>query len=223
MEYIDYSKYFTTYTPFVEEKKDKTTVDFADIRSNLDWNIPVYDFEYNSSETKSKIFDDLFDRNTNNSTNSSNPTSADTLQIGNFNTDAAAKELHKNCNYQLRSGQSRITQSNENQFSKKDPNKSGHYCGTSVRLALEAGGLGRIGANVGGSFGPVLLKHGWKEIPLTSEPQKGDIAVTTPFGTHKNGHVSMYDGTQWVSDFVQKSMFVFNSAKNHTKIYRYQG
>jgi len=79
MEYIDYSKYFTTYTPFVEEKKDKTTVDFADIRSNLDWNIPVYDFEYNSSETKSKIFDDLFDRNTNNSTNSSNPTSADTL------------------------------------------------------------------------------------------------------------------------------------------------
>ena len=60
MEYIDYSKYFTTYTPFVEEKKDKTTVDFADIRSNLDWNTPTYDFSISMPETKSKTFDDLF-------------------------------------------------------------------------------------------------------------------------------------------------------------------
>lgn len=84
MEYIDYSKYFTTYTPFVEEKKDKTTVDFADIRSNLDWNTPAYNFQspdiiYNHKAPVN--FSDLFNGSTPSSTENPGTTSTKTSSV----------------------------------------------------------------------------------------------------------------------------------------------
>jgi type VI secretion system secreted protein VgrG len=39
-------------------------------------------------------------------------------------------------------------------------------------------------------------------------PQKGDIAVfQPPNDKHRHGHIQMYNGTQWVSDFKQPRAF----------------
>lgn len=131
--------------------------------------------------------------------------------IGNFNLDAAVTTLHNNVDKNLKTGKP------------KDPNKSGHMCARAVRMAMEAGGLSTEGRpNYGGQYGSFLKKNGWAEV--NDIPQKGDIAVTKPHGTHKGGHVSMYDGKQWVSDYIQRDKFVYSSANdNNTTVYRYLG
>ena len=55
-------------------------------------------------------------------------------------------------------------------------------------------------------------------------PQKGDIAV---YQKNRNpnlpGHICMFDGRQWISDFFQRSMFVYPSSNvSHANIYRYE-
>lgn len=47
-------------------------------------------------------------------------------------------------------------------------------------------------------------------------PQKGDIVVFSAIKGHKHGHICMYDGNQWISDFKQRSMYSAGA-------YRYQG
>ena len=131
--------------------------------------------------------------------------------IGNFNLDAAVAVLHNNVTTNLKTGKP------------KDPTKSSHLCARAVRMAMEAGGLNTAGRpNYGGNYGPYLQKHGWAKIE--GAPQKGDIAVTKPHGTHSMGHISMYDGQKWISDFIQRDKFVYSSANDsNTTVYRYQG
>lgn len=133
-------------------------------------------------------------------------------KIGNFNLDAAVEELHKNVGTNLKTGKS------------KDPKKSGHMCARAVRMAMEAGGLSTEGRpNYGGQYGLFLQKNGWQEINGDT-PQKGDIAVTKPHGKHTGGHISMFDGEKWVSDYIQRDKFVYSSANdNNTTVYRYLG
>jgi len=55
-------------------------------------------------------------------------------------------------------------------------------------------------------------------------PQKGDIAV---YQKNRNpnlpGHICMFDGHQWISDFFQRSIFVYPSSNvSHANIYRYE-
>ena len=45
-------------------------------------------------------------------------------------------------------------------------------------------------------------------------PQKGDIAVFEPTDNHKYGHIQMYDGEQWRSDFKQNN---FSPGSGYTK------
>lgn len=45
---------------------------------------------------------------------------------------------------------------------------------------------------------------------------KGDIAVIQPYsGGDPNGHIAMYDGTQWVSDFTQRDLWGGPSYRKH--------
>jgi len=87
-------------------------------------------------------------------------------------------------------------------------------CATYVREAIEAGGLhvSRAGSGSGKDFGFRLVLIGFQPVPAGSAYQKGDVAVidgftkTTAEGIkkdHTDGHVAMYDGTQWISDFKQ--------------------
>lgn len=90
---------------------------------------------------------------------------------------------------------------------------SKHICATKVREALEAGGgdtTGHPGDAKG--WGRTLLRMGFREIPVEDpdkyKPLKGDVVVIQPYiGGNKSGHIAAYDGTSWISDFVQRDFW----------------
>ncbi len=87
------------------------------------------------------------------------------------------------------------------------------YCAQYVREALAAGGYTDLNANHppdAYQYGPYLTKDGF--VPVASNgtsysPKEGDVVVFQPVTGHDAGHIALYDGTQWVSDFKQKSMY----------------
>jgi hypothetical protein len=92
------------------------------------------------------------------------------------------------------------------------PESSG-YCALYVRQALEAGGIDTSDhPRSAKDYGPYLTK--WTFHMVTSNLEsgnyratRGDIAVFKGYGTDPhgawNGHIQMYNGKQWVSDFRQ--------------------
>ena len=80
-----------------------------------------------------------------------------------------------------------------------------------MRIALEAAGADTTGHPVPASdWGPTLLKIGYKEITAEfNTPQKGDIYIITKTQNHKYGHIAGFDGSQWISDFKQKSQVIY--------------
>ena len=109
--------------------------------------------------------------------------------------------------------------------------KSCGYCARYVRTAIEAGGLstaGRPGSaylytsflpKIG--FQPVTQLYGkssqsqWS----ASNAKPGDISVMS-HGQH--GHICMWDGRQWVSDFRQNNMWPY-SGDGQCSIFRFTG
>lgn len=54
------------------------------------------------------------------------------------------------------------------------------------------------------------------------KPLKGDIVVFPHVKGHIYGHIAMWNGTQWISDFKQKGIIVSNSYKGcEYEIFRY--
>jgi type VI secretion system secreted protein VgrG len=109
-------------------------------------------------------------------------------------------------------------------------------CALYVRRALEAGGVDLTHHPFSAKdYGPTLLTNGFSKFfefqqikPPTEAadgatvkvshsrstsdqqyvPKKGDVAVIQPYqGGDSNGHIAMYDGAQWVSDFKQRDMW----------------
>lgn len=82
-----------------------------------------------------------------------------------------------------------------------------HRCAASVREAMEAAGIStadRPASGDAGDYGPFLLRHGAQVIPADHyQPRPGDIAVYDKSEEHPAGHVQVFDGRHWVSDFVQ--------------------
>jgi len=50
----------------------------------------------------------------------------------------------------------------------------------------------------------ILSDIGFKQISKGS-PKKGDVYVEDRTSSHVHGHIAIYDGSNWVSDFIQKS------------------
>ena len=106
-----------------------------------------------------------------------------------------------------------------------EPSSKG-YCGKYVREAIEAGGIRLIRKNSAKDYGSSLNTAGFTE--YSSVPpggyKAGDIAVIqAPDSKQPNGHMQMYSGTNWISDFVQKSFWAGPSYRSNTpsfKIYR---
>jgi hypothetical protein len=85
-------------------------------------------------------------------------------------------------------------------------------------------------------LGPSLQGLGFKGVfsgtvnPADSDrsfttPQKGDVAVFQGVSGHDDGHVAIYDGSQWVSD-TKQPRFSANQkayAGGRFTIYRYPG
>ena len=97
---------------------------------------------------------------------------------------------------------------------------SRHACAKYVRMAIEAGGLSTVGRpNWAWKYIDYLPNIGFKFIGTfkrndSYRPKPGDIAVYTK-GGDKNvpGHICMWTGNEWASDFKQKSMIVYPSTK----------
>lgn len=102
--------------------------------------------------------------------------------------------------------------------------KCGH-CARAVRLALENAGFDlsshpRYATN----YGPTLIRLGFSEIPLEGyTPEKGDVRVWRPRPKQDPpaGHIDIYNGKNWVSDYIQRGNYPGDSYKQVTyKIYR---
>ncbi len=138
-------------------------------------------------------------------------------QIGDFNVTKAIDYLNYLTNFDL---------NYPNLSVQKNPNKSAHKCATAIQLTMAAGGLDVSGRpSEAGNYGPFLLKNGWVRLPNNTSFQKGDVCVTKGLGTKGYGHISMYNGQNWVSDFIQNSPLVYSKAKigTNTFFYRYKG
>jgi len=85
--------------------------------------------------------------------------------------------------------------------------RSSHHCAMYCRLGMEAAGLDtsdRPQSGDAGDYGPFLMRHGAQTVPPDSYvPQVGDVVVFNKTDQHPNGHIEMYDGQHWVSDFMQ--------------------
>lgn len=81
-----------------------------------------------------------------------------------------------------------------------------------VCMALEAGKFDVKGHPIDAfRYSAFLKKKGWREVsPIGYIPPKGDLIVMSPFvgrKKHLSGHIQMWNGTQWVSDFKQKALY----------------
>lgn len=95
--------------------------------------------------------------------------------------------------------------------------KSKGQCAKAVRLAIEAGGLstdGRPGSACDyDSFLPTL---GFYQVDAENyAPEIGDIVVHEAQEGHIHGHIAMYDGSVWISDFEQSDMFGGSAYRNN--------
>lgn len=95
-------------------------------------------------------------------------------------------------------------------------------CAWFVMRAMQAGGC-PIGILPAFAYKDVLPWYGFVEIDKKQPLQAGDIIVHPAVGRHVYGHIAMWTGRQWVSDFKQKSMFPARAyAKTDYKIYRHK-
>jgi hypothetical protein len=99
-------------------------------------------------------------------------------------------------------------------------------CAQFVRQAIEAGGIAvkvppkRFKDADGASacdYGASLLKAGFGVVfdnsaefacqQVDFKPLPGDVSIFQGFEGHRHGHIQMFNGVQWVSDFLQKQRY----------------
>lgn len=111
--------------------------------------------------------------------------------------------------------------------------KSTGSCARYVRTALEKAGYeeppGRPLSAYQYETTGFINKYGFNKVdagnPLTFKPKPGDISITKAFNNHKHGHIAIYDGKNWVSDFKQNSISIYRdlptqNAEDYISIYR---
>jgi type VI secretion system secreted protein VgrG len=106
---------------------------------------------------------------------------------------------------------------------------SAHACAKYVRIALEGGGIDTtVHPVLAKLYGPYLTRWGFKTVTATGyTPVTGDVRVFQPYtGGNTAGHIDMYNGTQWVSDFKEKSFWPGRGYQDNNatyEIYRWNG
>ena len=75
-------------------------------------------------------------------------------------------------------------------------------CAEYVRKAVEAGGLVLSRRASAKDYGESLRQVGFL-VANNTPIRAGDIAVIQPINGHPHGHIAMYNGSKWVSDFRQ--------------------
>lgn len=97
-------------------------------------------------------------------------------------------------------------------------------CAKFVRQAIRAGNIVVQSTGSSKDYGPLLRKAGFVEIPSSSSLLPGDVVVIQPTIGHPHGHMAMFDGKIWISDFRQYHGFypgqTYRTLKPSYKFYR---
>lgn len=115
-----------------------------------------------------------------------------------------------------------------------------NQCAMFVRQALDAGGFNIPPVRDAKNYGSELVDAGFQPVATWSQqldnlpssgylpdykPEAGDVAVIQPYvGGNSSGHMTMYDGNQWISDFKQRGIWPgagYRAYKPNYVIYRY--
>lgn len=90
--------------------------------------------------------------------------------------------------------------------------RSKGLCARYIRLALEAGGCDTWGHPLTAEgYEDFLLDLDFSSIdPKGYQARKGDIVVFDAVNGHPYGHIAMWNGQQWISDFRQRGFYVAN-------------
>lgn len=86
--------------------------------------------------------------------------------------------------------------------------KSAGLCALYVRKAINAGGIPLWSCGSAWRYNKVLSILNFQEVATGEELKVGDIVVFQPIGGRKYGHIAIWNGTQWVSDFKQRNFIV---------------
>lgn len=137
--------------------------------------------------------------------------------MGNFNVDAAVKRMFSPVKFNIAKFKgSKVPATG----------KSVGGCATAVRTFIEAGGINTTGRPTAAKdYVTFLPKKGFTCIATlvglsaqaAFKAQKGDIAV---MGHGSYGHICMWSGTQWVSDFPQQKMWPY-TGEGTCKVFRH--
>jgi hypothetical protein len=103
------------------------------------------------------------------------------------------------------------------------------HCAEYVRRAIEAGGVILIRHTSAKDYGSSLTIAGFVPVLATPvlAPLAGDVAIIQPIPGHPDGHMTMFDGTSWISDFKQAHGLypgpTYRKLKPSVVVYRYPG
>ena len=89
-------------------------------------------------------------------------------------------------------------------------------CAYFIRMALEAGGLSTAGHPVSAcEYDSFLPKLGFHQVDKQNySPRMGDIIVLEAVAGHPHGHIAMFTGGEWISDFIQRDMWGGSAYRN---------
>jgi len=144
-----------------------------------------------------------------NTTDSEQMTYVDKLDPGIFTKNVNGWDIQKACNW----------------VHTHAANSSLHACAKYVRMGIEAGGVSTSGRpNWAWKYINYLPTIGFKFIDKVDnsyqgergpyKPEPGDIAVYTKGGDKSvPGHICMWTGAEWASDFRQRNMIVYSNTK----------
>lgn len=102
--------------------------------------------------------------------------------------------------------------------------ESQNRCAEFTRQAIEAGGITLNRTSNAKNYGTSLSRAGFRELPPGTMVNAGDIVVIQPYsGGNPAGHMAMFDGSIWISDFKQRTMYPgpgYRHSQPSFKIYR---
>lgn len=99
--------------------------------------------------------------------------------------------------------------------------KSKCMCAWYVMRALQLGGCYPCGIYPAYAYKDILPQLGFIEIS-SGDVQKGDICVLSQNSKSEFGHIAIYDGYHWISDYKQKDIFPNNCYKNESVVHYYR-
>lgn len=97
-------------------------------------------------------------------------------------------------------------------------------CAEYTRKAIRAGGIDIGNTGHAKDYGSLLMHAGFRPVSPYESPRAGDAVILQPYeGGNPSGHMAIFDGQDWYSDFKQRDMWAgpgYRAAKPQYTIYR---